>query len=181
MSVEAMKTRPAAIQAARETAQAARTGGATGSEHHHEDAALPAGSGKAPSRLERLSALTRSWGLRTASVLAGLGLWYWAAKIHLDLYIRFANVPSPLVVGAALWRHLHEAKFYMHIAVSMERIALGYALAAAIGIVLGLVMGRSRLARDLLIPYIELLRPIPAVAWIPLAILMWPTEESSIN
>ena len=29
-------------------------------------------------------------------------------------------------------------------------------------------------------PYIEVLRPIPAVAWIPLAILMWPTEESSI-
>jgi NitT/TauT family transport system permease protein len=41
-------------------------------------------------------------------------------------------------------------------------------------------MGRSRLARDFLTPYIELLRPIPAVAWIPLAILMWPTEESSI-
>ena len=34
--------------------------------------------------------------------------------------------------------------------------------------------------RDLIVPYIEILRPIPAVAWIPLAILMWPTEESSI-
>jgi NitT/TauT family transport system permease protein len=41
-------------------------------------------------------------------------------------------------------------------------------------------MGRSKLARNLVIPYIEILRPIPAVAWIPLAILMWPTEESSI-
>jgi NitT/TauT family transport system permease protein len=62
----------------------------------------------------------------------------------------------------------------------MERIALGYLLATAVGILLGLAMGRSRLARHLLMPYIELLRPIPAVAWIPLAILMWPTEESSI-
>jgi NitT/TauT family transport system permease protein len=41
-------------------------------------------------------------------------------------------------------------------------------------------MGRSRFAEDLVLPYIEVLRPIPAVAWIPLAILMWPTEESSI-
>jgi hypothetical protein len=48
------------------------------------------------------------------------------------------------------------------------------------GVVLGLAMGRSRIARDLLMPYVEILRPIPAVAWIPLAILMWPTEESSI-
>ena len=41
-------------------------------------------------------------------------------------------------------------------------------------------MGRSKIARDMVTPYIEVLRPIPAVAWIPLAILMWPTEESSI-
>ena len=41
-------------------------------------------------------------------------------------------------------------------------------------------MGRSRLARAAVLPYIEVIRPIPAVAWIPLAILMWPTEESSI-
>ena len=41
-------------------------------------------------------------------------------------------------------------------------------------------MGRSRLIRDMVSPYIELLRPIPAVAWIPLAILLLPTEEGSI-
>ena len=49
-----------------------------------------------------------------------------------------------------------------------------------LGICIGVVMGRSRIARDMVTPYIEILRPIPAVAWIPLAILMWPTEESSI-
>ncbi|HVC50497.1 MAG TPA: ABC transporter permease [Stellaceae bacterium] len=131
-------------------------------------------------RAERLAATARSWGLRTAAILAGIGLWYWAAKVHLDLYIRFTNVPTPVTVAEALWRHLHEPKFYMHIAVSMARITGGYTLASVVGIFLGLIMGRWRLARDLLVPYIELLRPIPAVAWIPLAILMWPTEESSI-
>ncbi len=133
-----------------------------------------------PSWPERLLPATRSFGLRLASVLAGLALWYWASRVHLDLYIRFINVPSPVTVGIALWRHLHEPKFYMHIGVSMARIGVGYALASVIGIFLGMIMGRWRLARDLLAPYIELLRPIPAVAWIPLAILMFPTEESSI-
>ena len=41
-------------------------------------------------------------------------------------------------------------------------------------------MGRSRVIRDVVSPYIEILRPIPAVAWIPLSILLWPTEEGSI-
>jgi NitT/TauT family transport system permease protein len=41
-------------------------------------------------------------------------------------------------------------------------------------------MGRSNIIRDIASPYIEILRPIPAVAWIPLAILIWPTEEGSI-
>jgi NitT/TauT family transport system permease protein len=129
---------------------------------------------------ERLAAAARSWAIRALAVALGIAAWYWAVRVHLDFYIRFDNIPSPVAVGAAFWRHLHEVKFYIHIAVSLERILSGYGLAAVVGTVLGLAMGRSRLARDFLVPYIELLRPIPAVAWIPLAILMWPTEESSI-
>ncbi len=142
---------------------------------------LPAGSPHLVADLrDKLMATGRSWGVRVFAVLIGLGLWYWAARVHLDFYIRFDNVPSPVIVGEAFWRHLHETKFYIHILVSMRRILFGYILAAVVGIFLGLIMGRSRFARDFLTPYIELLRPIPAVAWIPLAILMWPTEESSI-
>tara|TARA_B100002051_G_scaffold202111_1_gene192182 strand:- start:171 stop:755 length:585 start_codon:yes stop_codon:yes gene_type:complete len=62
----------------------------------------------------------------------------------------------------------------------MKRILIGYVAATVLGIIVGLLMGRFRTAEDICIPYIEVLRPIPAVAWIPLAILIWPTEESSI-
>jgi NitT/TauT family transport system permease protein len=144
----------------------------------HVDA--PAPSPLAAPFLERFAAAGRSWAVRLFAVLIGLALWYWAARTHVDFYIRFDNVPSPIAVGGALWQHLHETKFYIHIFVSMRRILIGYTLASVVGIFLGLIMGRSRLARDFLVPYIELLRPIPAVAWVPLAILMWPTEESSI-
>lgn len=70
--------------------------------------------------------------------------------------------------------------FYMHIAVSLRRILIAYGLAAVIGILVGIIMGRFRVMEDVLMPYVEILRPIPAVAWIPLAILMFPTEEASI-
>jgi NitT/TauT family transport system permease protein len=129
---------------------------------------------------DRALKAARSWTIRVLAIAVGIVLWYVAAKTHLDFYIRFENIPSPIAVAAAFWQHVHELKFYIHIAVSLERILIGYGIAAVVGIFLGLLMGRSRLARDFLTPYIELLRPIPAVAWIPLAILMWPTEESSI-
>jgi len=124
--------------------------------------------------------LAQSWTVRTLSLVIGVLLWQLACAYKFDLFIRFDNVPSPLVVAAALIKHAQETKFYVHILVSIKRILIGFALATFIGVNLGAVMGRSKIARDLVVPYIEILRPIPAVAWIPLAILMWPTEESSI-
>jgi NitT/TauT family transport system permease protein len=146
----------------------------------HDEAALPASGAGRESKRELLQAAAKSWSLRIASVIVGLVLWHWATKTNLDWYIRFTNVPSPLKVGEAFWRHLSETTFYLHILVSIRRILYAYGLATCVGVLLGLMMGRSRLARDVLMPYIEILRPIPAVAWIPLAILMLPTEESSI-
>jgi NitT/TauT family transport system permease protein len=124
--------------------------------------------------------LARSWTLRLLSLTTGIVLWHLACLYKFHLFINFENVPAPLVVLSALIRHLHETKFYIHILVSIERILIGFALATVIGVTLGALMGRSKIVRDLIIPYIEIMRPIPAVAWIPLAILMWPTEESSI-
>ncbi|HZP75495.1 MAG TPA: ABC transporter permease [Pseudolabrys sp.] len=120
------------------------------------------------------------WAVRFFALLAGLAFWQYASVTSLHLYVRFDNVPGPLQAGQALIQHLAESTFYMHIAVSLERIAISYALAAALGITLGLLMGRLQVVRDIVYPYIELLRPIPAVAWIPMAILLLPTEEGSI-
>ena len=124
--------------------------------------------------------LAQSWTVRLISLVAGVLLWHFACSYKFDYFIKFENVPPPLVVLSAFIKHIHETKFYIHIGVSIERILIGFALATALGICLGAIMGRSRIARDVVTPYIEILRPIPAVAWIPLAILMWPTEESSI-
>ena len=121
-----------------------------------------------------------SVGIVALSLTVGVLLWHFVTAINLDFYINFENVPSPLKVFTAFVAHVQTEIFWTHIGVSMRRILISYSLAVAIGISVGLIMGRSRIARAFIMPYIEVVRPIPAVAWIPLAILMWPTEESSI-
>ena len=119
-------------------------------------------------------------GMALFSLSIGVFLWHWAAAANLNFYINFENVPAPAKVFYAFLGHLQTDVFYTHIGVSMRRILISYSLAVIIGISIGVVMGRSAIAKAFIMPYIEVIRPIPAVAWIPLAILMWPTEESSI-
>jgi NitT/TauT family transport system permease protein len=114
------------------------------------------------------------------SVLCGLFIWHLATEYNFNFYINFENIPSPLAVGTAFVTQLGDSEFYIHILVSMKRILFAYSIAVVLGVALGLIVGRSRSIRAAVLPYIEIIRPIPAVAWIPLAILMWPTEESSI-
>lgn len=114
------------------------------------------------------------------ALVAGVLFWHWATDVNLDAYINFENVPSPAKVFFAFIDHLQTQVFYIHVGVSMRRILISYCLAVVVGVILGLLMGRSAFVRAFIMPYIEIVRPIPAVAWIPLAILMWPTEEASI-
>ena len=118
--------------------------------------------------------------VRALSVLAALLLWQVASAHQLGFIVNFKNIPTPVVVARQFIEELSARPFYLHVAVSLRRIAISFALATGLGVAAGVLMGRSRLANDLITPHLETLRPIPAVAWIPLAILMFPTEESSI-
>ncbi|RBW49366.1 ABC transporter permease [Marinobacter sp. F3R11] len=118
--------------------------------------------------------------VRIMALIVAVVLWEFASRNGFHFYINFDNIPAPSVVGTALVAELSGQEFYLHILHSLERVAIAYVLAVVVGVILGVAMGRSRWAEDIILPYIELLRPIPAVAWIPLAILMLPTEQSSI-
>jgi sulfonate transport system permease protein len=130
--------------------------------------------------IERLRVSAGRWIVRLSALLVGLACWHYASSNGITLYVRFEHVPGPLKVAGALIDQLQHPTFYWHIGASLRRIAISYSLAAGFGIMLGLLMGRSRVIRDLIFPYVEILRPIPGVAWIPLSILLWPTEEGSI-
>lgn len=94
--------------------------------------------------------------------------------------ITFANVPTPVEVWHAAGQLLESPRLLQHLASSLSRVGLGFALAALSGIALGLIIGRYQRVHLWLLPPLELLRPIPAVAWIPLAILMFHSSEASM-
>jgi NitT/TauT family transport system permease protein len=60
-----------------------------------------------------------------------------------------------------------------HTAMSMVRVTLGFAIASATAIPLGVAIGRYRLANTVLGPVVEAFRPLPPIAWIPLSILLF--------
>ena len=66
-----------------------------------------------------------------------------------------------------------------HILISLRRVGTGFLLGAAIGIPLGLIMALSRTLRAFFMPLFSIVRPIPGLAWIPLAILWFGLGESS--
>jgi NitT/TauT family transport system permease protein len=94
--------------------------------------------------------------------------------------VNFENVPSPVAVYQAGIQLVSSAKFQGHLLSSIARVFSGFGCAAILAIAIGLGIGRSKLLSDLLMPPLELLRPIPAVAWIPLAVLMFPNPEESM-
>ncbi|RZA04324.1 MAG: ABC transporter permease [Moraxellaceae bacterium] len=75
---------------------------------------------------------------------------------------------------------MHSDSLWPHLSSSLARVFSGYLTASIVGVSLGLAVGRSKRAEKILMPPLELLRPIPAVAWIPLAILMFPSSEASM-
>jgi NitT/TauT family transport system permease protein len=119
--------------------------------------------------------------LQLASIVACVLLWHLAATLRVNLgLVTFAHVPSPLEVLEAGWMLLQSPKLGAHLGSSVLRIAFGFGAAVLVGVGLGLLIGRLRWARSVLLPPLEVLRPIPAVAWIPLAILMFPSSEASM-
>jgi NitT/TauT family transport system permease protein len=91
------------------------------------------------------------------------------------------QLPAPTAVLSA-WGHLiRDAGYWQSWALSFERVALGFAAAVVVGIPFGLFLALSRTFRGIAFPIFEVLRPIPPLAWVPAAIIFWPTQELSID
>lgn len=91
-----------------------------------------------------------------------------------------ANLPYPRDVAAGAVDATGSSTYWFGWGISLSRIFVGFMAAQLIGIPLGLAMGISRTFKDFTFPVFEMLRPVPPIAWIPLAILFWPTRELSI-
>jgi NitT/TauT family transport system permease protein len=131
-----------------------------------------------------LAKITRERIIAAALACVSLGalflFWYLGTKYRLEFYIRFKNVPTPYEVFNQLTQVGLSNKYLVNIAISVRRILLGFFIAIAIGVPMGLAIGKYQRVRDLFMPVVEVLRPIPAIAWVPMSIMLWPNNEASI-
>ena len=97
-------------------------------------------------------------------------------------------MPGPLDVGAKLWEHA-KRPFYdngpndkgvgIQLAYSIARVGVGYLLAVLVAVPIGFVIGMSPLISRALDPFIQVLKPISPLAWMPLA--LYTIKDSSLS
>ena len=97
-------------------------------------------------------------------------------------------MPGPAEVGAKIWEHLKNP-FYdrgsndkglgIQLAFSIARVAAGYLVAVAVAVPIGFLIGMSPLMSRALDPFIQVLRPISPLAWMPLA--LYTIKDSSLS
>lgn len=131
-------------------------------------------------RPRRIAAQWQSRLLRLASVAAAIGLWQLLTADKVRLLLRFDTLPTVTEIVNALHRRLGTGEYWLDLAQSLIRILTGFGLAAVVGVATGALLGRSRLFADVFGPLAELARPIPAIAMVPVAILLFPTDEAGI-
>jgi ABC-type nitrate/sulfonate/bicarbonate transport system permease component len=103
-----------------------------------------------------------------------LVLWEVASRAAL---VNQIYVPTVSKIATELWRLATNGDLARHLGASAVRFAFGYGIAVALGLSIGLVMGYFRAGYLLLEPIIEVLRPLPPPAIIPIAILFLGIEN----
>jgi sulfonate transport system permease protein len=133
------------------------------------------------------------WGLRGASLpprralgwrLAALGVFFvlWSVAGGIVEATRPFNplfLPSPWVVLGALLELAGKGQLWVHVAATLERVAVGFTAGAVLATALGLLAGQVRAVRNVVEPVVELLRPIPPLAMLPLFIVWVGIGEGS--
>lgn len=102
----------------------------------------------------------------------------WEAVCHLNL-VQVYNMPAPEVILKDAVEKISTGVLWKHISVSFIRVLEGFLIAMVSALALGILVGLSRGAERFTELTLQILKPIPPIAWIPLAILWFGIGESS--
>ncbi len=142
------------------------------------EAAIPA-----PAALPAARPAGARWAARLKPVLLALIVplallagWHFAVQAGMTRLI-----PSPAEVAeymvdfavGGIWDDAFSATLHLHLWASMQRVYGGFFLAALVAIPLGLMIGRLPVVAQLLDPFLQLMRPIPVTAWLPLSMILF--------
>ena len=146
--------------------------------------AAAAGDGEGVDRLALWSFRARHWLARPDPYIGVLGvvglvfLWYLLTEFF--NVPRFNKLPGPVAVWTefsarkpTFGTSIYSPEYYQHIVWSVWRVIQAFFWATVLGVPLGLFMGWQKKFRDYTFPILEILRPIPVLAWVPVAILIF--------
>jgi ABC-type nitrate/sulfonate/bicarbonate transport system permease component len=119
--------------------------------------------------------------LRFTSVALFFVAWYAVIILNTKLVKAFNPVllPPPHVVGRTGLDMLASGELVRHITASLARVVQGFVVAACVGVVAGTMVGRSKILEYLVEPTLEMLRPIPPLAFLPMMVLWFGIGETS--
>ena len=143
------------------------------------------------SRFEIFAHRLKEWlsSPRPYLMLLGFGLFFafWYLTVEVWKLPRFSQMPGSTTVisewlspDPTYGLSIYSPEYYQHIWVSWRRVSIAFLLATATGVPLGLFLGWSQKFKEYVFPVFELLRPIPPLAWVPLAIIMFQGSETPI-
>ena len=134
----------------------------------------------------RSGATRRSWDRPVVRIIAGLLLpviilTAWQVVTTSGMVPPY-RLPTPASVFQAGVELAETGQLWTHIAISVQRVLLGFAIGSVIGLAAAGVVGLSRLGEVLLSPTLTAVRAVPSLAWVPLLILwMQIGEESKVT
>jgi NitT/TauT family transport system permease protein len=119
----------------------------------------------------------RTWLLPLGVVLVGLSVWFLlsAARLYPE-----SSFPSPGAVARGFGQLASSGRLFEDLIASLFRVTVGFVLAVALGVPLGLSMGRHAHTRTALLPTVNFFRNLSPLAWIPFAILWFPHGDTPV-
>ena len=117
--------------------------------------------------------------LGAVGIFVFLCIWYIATKTTSLGKV----MPDPVTVFGGFFKAFVDPigteTMIMHILVSLRRMLVPYVIGGFFGVLVGILMGWYKVADAIFMPYIQMLRPIPPIAWIPLSIIWFGFDEGS--
>jgi sulfonate transport system permease protein len=138
-------------------------------------------AGTATSQRRRGDRKRNPWLIALGAVLplVLLGAWWLVTELGL---VPAYRLPSPEAVWLAAVDLAQRGLLWTDIAISVQRVLIGFVIGSVVGLVLGSIVGLSRLASAFFSPTIGAFRAVPSLAWVPLLVLyMGITEDSKVT
>lgn len=120
--------------------------------------------------------MNRKFVTRAVSIGGLFILWYAVTKYQL---VNPLFLPPPKDVWEGAVDLIQAGELREHIAASLWRMFMGFVVGSVTGVVIGILMGQFRLFHAAVGPLVEIIRPIPGLAWIPVALIWFGIEDAS--